>query len=169
MNITPILHALRAAGATPEMLIAAVEAFEKEKQREMETRREHERNKKRKQRLSPNVPKCPGDNRDNPSPLVPPSQVSPTPPSNSPPYNPPNPEDSAKAALWKVCRLYLGESKMTLVGKWAKLHPPEKIYTAVLEAQQQQVADPVAYIQRILSPPDEMQKPINRMPSPAGG
>lgn len=78
-------------------------------------------------------------------------------------------EDSAKAALWKLCRSYLGEKKMSLVGKWAKNHPEEKIYAAVLDAQKNQVADPVAYIQKILDPPNWKDRPGNRMPSPAGG
>ena len=77
--------------------------------------------------------------------------------------------DSAKAALWGLCRNYLGERKMSLVGKWVKAHGEVKVYQSVLEAQKKQVADPVAYITRILEPLPFFERPENRMPSPAGG
>jgi len=77
--------------------------------------------------------------------------------------------DSAKAALWGLCRNYLGERKMSVVGKWVKAHGEVKVYQSVLEAQKKQVADPVAYITRILEPLPFFERPENRMPSPAGG
>ncbi|HZZ81637.1 MAG TPA: hypothetical protein VFE62_24255 [Gemmataceae bacterium] len=76
---------------------------------------------------------------------------------------------SAKAALFKVCREYLGERKMSLVGKWVKEHGIEKVFAAVNAAQTAQVADPPAYINRVLRPPAWRDRPQNQMPSPAGG
>jgi uncharacterized protein YdaU (DUF1376 family) len=78
-------------------------------------------------------------------------------------------KDSAKAALWKLCRDYLGEKKMGLVGKWVKEHGEERVFSAVLEAQKNEVADPPAYITKMLAPIPWNMKPQNRMPSPAGG
>ena len=78
-------------------------------------------------------------------------------------------DDSARAVLWQLCRAYLGEKKMSLVGKWAKQHDEQTIYDAVVRAQKAEAADPVAFIQKILDPPAWKDRPQNCMPSPAGG
>lgn len=59
--LSPIVAALVSAGATPEMILAAVEAAEKCSASETEARREKARDKKRTQRLSPIVPGTRGD------------------------------------------------------------------------------------------------------------
>jgi len=81
----------------------------------------------------------------------------------------PKGQTSAKAALWSICRSYLGEKKMSLVGKWVKVHGEAKVFEAILQAQDLEVADPVAWITKKLAPPSCKDKPQNRMPSPAGG
>lgn len=90
MNLYPIIEALVQSGAPSESILAAVKAFEDQIENKKKERRLKDAERQRRHRMSRDVTVTVCDNRDISSPLVPPSQVSPTPPSNSPPYNPPN-------------------------------------------------------------------------------
>jgi len=71
VSLTPIIRALVGAGATPEMILAAVEAHEAEQNQSVEARREKDRERKRAARASRsvrNVPRNPADNADAPPP-----------------------------------------------------------------------------------------------------
>lgn len=81
-----------------------------------------------------------------------------------------------KTVFWNCCREYLGKSKMPLVGKWVKEYGEEKVFAAVLNAQKNNPAEPIAYITRILKPEIRTDKQKqdewrerNRMTNPAGG
>jgi hypothetical protein len=93
VSIAAIVDALVEAGATPQMIAAAVRAYAENEEAAKTERRAKDADRQRRSRLSRNVTVTPRDIRDDsPSPLVPPP-LSPEPP-NSPPYNPPNPSIS---------------------------------------------------------------------------
>ncbi len=83
--ITPIVRALVESGATPEMILAAVMAYEDYHIIQAQEKRTYERERKREQRLSQKSPIVPGTNRD--TPLSPPDRFPHLP--LTPPITPP--------------------------------------------------------------------------------
>jgi hypothetical protein len=93
MNISPILDAMKVAGATSEVLLAAVKAFEDEAEKLKILKRHKDALRKRKSRMSHDVTvtsrDSDGHDVTSSPPLVPPLNGFPD-PSLIPPYNPPH-------------------------------------------------------------------------------
>lgn len=104
MNITALVRSLVSAGATPEIILAAIESQEEDACKRRQSARQRQisyRNKKESLNNNDHVTVTTCDsavtNSDNSSPLVPPSNGFPN-PSFTPPYNPPSSEGGAQDA-----------------------------------------------------------------------
>jgi hypothetical protein len=83
-----VLDALLEAGATAEMIVAAVKADAAKDAARTEEKRANDRERQRRHRASRDVTARHCDNTDTPSPLTPPLKVSPNPFKKTPPISP---------------------------------------------------------------------------------
>lgn len=90
MNLALIVDALVEAGATPQMIAAAVRAHAQVEENVKAEKRAKDAERQRHHRMSREVTVTPCDTRDIPAPLCPPSS-SPTPPTTTPLYPPTHP------------------------------------------------------------------------------
>lgn len=143
MRLSIVLEALIEAGATPQMLLAAVKAFEKDIENETAIRRERDRVRKREERslIKNNViiqdqrPVCPLDTQESTDTADTKKRVSSLPPlspldgfplpSLIPPYIPPDPSSQKKVytpSFEKFWQLYPpnGASKTKTYESWQK-------------------------------------------------
>lgn len=88
MIASEVLDALLDAGATAEMIVAAVKADAAKDAARLEEKRANDRERQRRHRGSRDVTQCHSDNADTPSPLSPPLKVSPDPFKITPPISP---------------------------------------------------------------------------------
>jgi hypothetical protein len=180
MAIDPaILEAMAAAGATAEMIVAAVKADHVIEEKRRAEKREQAAERKRRSRhaMSRNVTHVTRDieaesvtGRDTPSSQVSSPNGSPTPPPITTPSSPPThpAADAADAGASRDPRTALfgrglasladmtgktPDSCRSLVGKWLKAADDEAIHVlaAIEDAHRNRIADPVPWINRRLA------------------
>lgn len=98
MDFTGLVRALVSAGATPEMILAAVQSQDEYRALKREASRQRQI-RKREKSLNNNI-RVTVTTRDIPSPPFSPPSLSPTPPNITPPITPPTPEEAPALPPW---------------------------------------------------------------------